>query len=464
MSVPQRWLLLSLLLMLPSAAPAAESKLEFGRFGAVTLYAGSDHPAHVVLFVSGDGGWNLGVVAMARELAKLDSLVVGIDIRGYLRKLDQSEPSCSYPAADFEALSQFVQKKLQYTSYIAPVLIGYSSGATLVYAVLAQAPPSTFRGGVSLGFCPDLLLKKSLCRGSGIESRPGAKGKGLVFLPTAHLQVPWIALQGKVDQVCNPPATQAFVGKVPHGEVVMLEKVGHGYAVPRNWMPQFKQAYLRVLESKPAEPPPVRIEELADLPLIELPAEKSADTFAIWITGDGGWGVTDQGVSQELVRHGIPVVAINSLHYFWTRRTPEEAAAALARVIRYYQATWRKNRVLLIGYSFGADVLPFLVNRLPADVSAHVTQVGLLGLSREADFEVHMLDWFTSIKRDTSLPIAPEIAKLKGKDVYCFYGEDDSDTACKDLPAGLAKLFSRAGGHRFGRDYQWIADAILKGL
>jgi len=35
-------------------------------------------------------------------------------------------------------------------------------------------------------------------------------------------------------------------------------------------------------------------------------------------------------------------------------------------MIRYYLAHLAKKRVLLIGYSQGADVLPFAVNRLPA--------------------------------------------------------------------------------------------------
>ncbi len=121
----------------------------------------------MVLFVFGDGGWNLDVVDMARELSLLDSLVVGVD--NYLRELAKSNEKCSYPAADFELLSKFVQKKLDFPMYMTPVLVGYSSGATLVYATLVQALSNTFRGAISLGFCPDLPLTKPLCGGSGLE-------------------------------------------------------------------------------------------------------------------------------------------------------------------------------------------------------------------------------------------------------------------------------------------------------
>jgi len=55
--------------------------LRFGRFGTVVLYRGREHPSQVVLFISGDGGWNLGVVGMARAVAAAGALAVGIDIR-----------------------------------------------------------------------------------------------------------------------------------------------------------------------------------------------------------------------------------------------------------------------------------------------------------------------------------------------------------------------------------------------
>ena len=74
----------------------------------------------------------------------------------------------------------------------------------------------------------------------------------------------------------------------------------------------------------------------------------------------------DQDIAAALSAKGIPVVGLDSLRYYWTTRTPEGLAADTDRMIRYYLAHFGKKRVLLIGYSQGADVLPFAVNRLPA--------------------------------------------------------------------------------------------------
>ena len=109
------------------AASETSEILKFGRFGKVHIYKTSVHPHHVVLFVSGDGGWNLGVIDMAKALASMDALVAGIDINYYLKQLAKGREKCSYSAADFEALSQYLQKRFNYPDYVEPVLVGYSS-------------------------------------------------------------------------------------------------------------------------------------------------------------------------------------------------------------------------------------------------------------------------------------------------------------------------------------------------
>ncbi|MBI5014798.1 MAG: virulence factor family protein [Deltaproteobacteria bacterium] len=456
--------LVGLALLGPAAgdARAGEEKFTFGRFGTVTVYRPSERPAQVVLFVSGDGGWNLGVVDMARELAGLDALVVGIDITHYLRELAKGPEKCSYPASDFEDLSQFVQKKMALPSYSPPVLVGYSSGATLVYAVLVQSPPNTFRGALSLGFCPDLPLTKPLCRGSGLEWAPGPKGKGVVFQPASHLSAPWVAFQGTIDQVCDPAATEAYVQRVKGGEIVVLPHVGHGFSVPRNWMPQFRDAFRRLV----ARPQETRVADAADvrgLPLVEVPASgPETDTLAVIVSGDGGWAGIDRSLGEALAGRGVPVVGLNSLQYFWTARTPETAAADLGRLLRHYLAAWGKKRALLVGYSLGAEVLPFLVTRLPAELRGAVRSVALLGPSTTADFEFHVGYWLGGGPSAASLPVLPEVQKLKGLRVLCVYGDEEKDSVCPRLPAGLADVQVLPGAHHFGGNYTAIADRILR--
>jgi len=435
----------------------AESSLEFGRFGKVVLYSPAGEPAQVVLFVSGDGGWNLGVVDMARELTRLDALVVGIDIRHFLKSLEAGHDPCAYPAADFEALGQFVQKKLGYRTFHRPVLVGYSSGATLAYATLAQAPAGTFSGAVSLGFCPDLMLHKPMCRGDGLSVRTDPK-LGQVFGPVPRLADPWVALHGDEDQVCSPGATAAYVGQVSGGSLVRLPKVGHGFSVPRNWMPQFRAAFAAFARPASAKAPQPEV-GVEDLPLTVVAARRPGDTLAVLLSGDGGWAGLDRAVASSLAASGVAVVGWDSLRYYWTPRTPDTAARDLARVLQHYRTALQRPRIILIGYSFGADVLPFLARRLPAELKRDIAKIVLLGPAPRANFEFKLSNWLGGNRG--GLDVYSEVVQLSGVPLLCVRGVDERDSLCPRL-ATMARTVTLPGGHHFDRDYAGLARLILE--
>ena len=458
------YLLFLILFLLASTAFAAEETLEYGRFGKVTLYRNTKQPAQVVLFVSGDGGWNLGVIDMARSLASLDALVVGIDITHYLKEIGTSAEKCSYPAGDFENLSKYIQKKIGLDRYHIPVLVGYSSGATLVYTLLSQAPPNTFRGAISMGFCPDLPLHKPFCQGYALKSDPAPKLKGYIFRPTRLLKNQWIALQGEIDEVCNTTTAIDFVKKVDSAKLVLLPKVGHGFSVQKNWFPQLREAFTNLVhEEKPVIKRGVPNAMVTDLPLVEVPLHgPNTGLLAVILTGDGGWASIDREVGDTLAKNGIAVVGLNTLQYFWTDRNPDTAGRDLERIIRYYLRVWQRQRVILVGYSLGADVLPFMTARLPKDLQQQVTAVTLLGPAKTVKFEFHLSDWLGG-DNQSGMPIAPELEKLKGMKVLCIYGKEELNTLCPTLKGKDSnfKVFPLDGGHHFDGDFKKLAELIF---
>lgn len=444
------------LLLLAAPAFAAESALEFGPFGKVAVYR-PEKIEHVALFISGDGGWNLGVVDMARMLERQDTLVLGVDITKYFKALRAGKADCWYSAADFEGLSQFAQKDLGLPQYIRPVVVGYSSGATLAYALLAQAPPNTFRGAISLGFCPDLEIPRPLCKGTGLLWEPRKeKGGGYNFLPVA-LPERWVAFQGLVDKVCDPAATENFVKDVRNGDIIMLQKVGHGFGVQSRWAPQFGAAFRRIAAPEVSSAPPAAV---SDLPVVELPVKSDKPYFAVMISGDGGWAGIDREVSAALNNDGVSVVGLDSLKYFWKARKPEGLGADLGRLVEHYAKAWGKDKVLLAGYSRGADVLPFAVNRLPPESKARVSLLALLGPGRKAEFEFKVTDWISDSEKGE--PIKPEAEAWRGSPVLCFYGKADKGNLCEVLDPARFKVVKLGGGHHFGGAYEDIAARILQ--
>lgn len=159
--------------------------------------------------------------------------------------------------------------------------MGYSSGATLVYGILAQSRPGTFAGGISLGFCSDIELTKMLCQINGLTEKVDVEGKIYFLQPDAKLGNHWIVLNGKVDKVCNYSDVVDFVNKTTDAELITLPSVGHSFSRLSNFMPQWKDAFNWLTEkseiNKPADmntnqgkilPSDIKINQVENLPLI----------------------------------------------------------------------------------------------------------------------------------------------------------------------------------------------------
>ena len=202
-----------------------------------------------------------------------------------------------------------------------------------------------------------------------------------------------------------------------------------------------------------------RHSELADLPLIEAPSATQGQTFAVFLSGDGGWASIDKGVSAALQQRGIGVVGINSLRYFWRTRTAEGTAEDVSRIIREYLRAWRADSVVLIGFSRGASVMPFAANHLDLDVRGRLRLIALLGAEHTASFKFHVTDFWSGARKEDA-PVLPEIRKLESVTLLCFYGADEADSPCPGLDAPRHLVVRLGGGHHFDGDYSAIGERI----
>jgi type IV secretory pathway VirJ component len=437
---------------LPIWTPVTEQTLSHGRFKQLSVYSPHSTPRGFVLLLSGADGWTAVMSGMAARIAEQGAMVVGIDAPQLEAALEEDGATCVFPDGDLENLSHFVQAYYRLPTYLSPILAGYGTGATLSYAMLAQAPVNTFAGAVSMQFCPGYPLKKRLCKGSGLEFTPRTRDGGVEFLPSRQIGNPWIVLQepdhaNREPQACDAGVIRAFVAEVPGATLVTSE---------------YADAFDTLLARNAPASASTAPEALKDLPIVFVPAQPGAvpsDTFAIMLSGDGGWAGLDKEVAAALSENGIPVVGLDSLRYFWTARTPEGLAADLGRMIDYYVTLLGRHRVLLAGYSQGADVLPFAVNRLPPVARSHVVLTAVMGMSEHALFEFHMSNW---ISDDNSGPLTlPEVARIGGLTALCIYGEDETDSLCPRLDPHKVTIVKLKGGHHFDGDYAALARTIM---
>jgi type IV secretory pathway VirJ component len=437
-----------------AAKPATNvTRVSHGRFKDVMVYAPAGNATSFVLFLSGDEGWNAEVESMAQALVQQGAMVAGIDLPQFKANLESDRDQCESPDGDLENLSHFVQAYVHNPTYLSPLLVGDSAGGTLAYAVLAQAPRDTFAGAITLGFCPTLKLDKPLCKGSGLETARSSEASDVDFLPVKSLGNPWVVIQSRENKSCPSGNVEEFVSKVQGAAFAAVPHAG-----PQPLAAAFHALAGANRSSRIAAPPAA----LGDLPVVEVPAKSGvppADYFAIIMSGDGGWAGLDQEIAAALSAKGIPVVGWDSLRYYWTARTPESVAADTDRMIRYYLPRFGKKRVLLIGYSQGADVLPFAVNRLPEATRARVALAAILGMSEHALFEFHVSSW---VSDSSSGPATlPEVNRMSGMPVLCIYGEDEHDSLCPQLDAQKIVVVKVKGGHHFDGNYAGLAQQIL---
>jgi len=452
-----------LVFFLGGGCTAGAETLSHGRFKHVQIFRPEGEVRHFALLMSGDGGWSSKLATIAGALASQGTLVAGVDTSELFADLEKDGGNCVSPDGDLENLSHYVQAFYKVPTYFTPILIGHSAGATLAYTSLAQAPAGIFGGALTLSFCVELDLRKPLCQAQGL--RYSKLKSGVRLLPPPTLHAPWVALHGVRDRVCPISDARAFVSQTQGARLVELPNVAHNYKGSDDWLPQFKAAFESIVSTQVVQrlpPPPAT---LADLPIIEVEATpgtqtpETADSFAVLLSGDGGWAGIDKQVAGLLADRGIPTAGVDSLRYFWTARTPAGLAQDIDRIVRYYAFHWKKKNALLVGYSQGADVLPFAVNRLPPATRALVRKTTLIGISESAAFEFHVSNWIGS--DSDGLPVRPEIEKLSAADTLCVYGDDDDESICPKVSPQHVRVIKLPGGHHFDGNYLPLAQLVI---
>ena len=185
------------------------------------------------------------------------------------------------------------------------------------------------------------------------------------------------------------------------------------------------------------------------LPLIAYPAENPASKrLLIMLSGDGGWLDFNDQLANHFAKRGFNVIGFNSRTYFWDQKTPEQTAADMTLLISQYVKQYKANRIYLCGYSFGADVLPFIYNRLPRQMKAKVVALELLSPFASSDFMIHTTDLLNLSSDNKPYKVGPELASVKIP-VYCFYGEKEDPKALAGIKKRNFFLRQVAGDHHY---------------
>jgi type IV secretory pathway VirJ component len=195
------------------------------------------------------------------------------------------------------------------------------------------------------------------------------------------------------------------------------------------------------------------------LPIKEW-ADSSMSPFVLYISGDGGFNSFSTTLCDAINKGGYGVTAVNSKTYFWDKKTPEQTSQDITGYLEKKLLSRAVQQFSLVGYSFGADVIPFIVNRLPAALRSKLTTVVLISPSTSTDFEIHWSDMFGgNAKR--SMDVVTEINKMDVSKATTFFGAEEGGFPVKDIQLKNYHNQTLPGGHRFDGHTDELATAIM---
>jgi type IV secretory pathway VirJ component len=181
---------------------------------------------------------------------------------------------------------------------------------------------------------------------------------------------------------------------------------------------------------------------------------------ALIISGDGGWYHFEQTIADKLAKEGIPTIGLDSRKYFWNRRTPEETASDIGGALAFYTKFWNKDKILLIGYSLGAEIMPFIVNRLPDDIRFQVKNIVLLSPDVYTDFEIHVTNMIGMKTKQNTYYTIDEIDHLDKIPTLIIFGEGEKTRVPDLLTGNSIKIRKIPGDHHYKSDTSLIIKTI----
>lgn len=204
--------------------------------------------------------------------------------------------------------------------------------------------------------------------------------------------------------------------------------------------------------------------EIHKLPLIIIPAPQDENTpMVLMVTGDAGWGRVGRKLSNQFTIEKIPVVALNAWRYFHKKKTPDNTTETIKSILNEYMEQWHKDSFILVGYSFGADVMPFIVNRISDSLLKHCAGIALFSPGTSTDFKIRISQMLGN-RHQWQYNVVKEIQKMKPVQTLFFFGDKEHDFPYEIISRDNWKLIYLKGGHHYEKEKADVAKIILKKL
>ncbi|PNU06757.1 AcvB/VirJ family lysyl-phosphatidylglycerol hydrolase [Novosphingobium guangzhouense] len=171
---------------------------------------------------------------------------------------------------------------------------------------------------------------------------------------------------------------------------------------------------------------------------------------AVFLSGDMGFRFgMGANVAAAIAAKGVPVVGVASPVVFAAHRTRADVDTVLAGAIRLAMARTGARRVILMGQSYGADILATSAPDLPPDLRRRVLAIDLTVPAHDVYFRADPAGLAYTGQPDAR-PL-PAMRRINWAPIICVYGLAERDSLCPSLQ-GRARVIGLSGDHYLNHD------------
>jgi type IV secretory pathway VirJ component len=200
---------------------------------------------------------------------------------------------------------------------------------------------------------------------------------------------------------------------------------------------------------------------IVDLPVQLSVSHGTHDELIIYITGDGGWNSFNEQMVRQMEQKGYGVVALNSRKYFWHEKTPEQFANDLEQLSTYYLKQWNRNGLIIVGYSFGADVASFLPHRVTDKLHTLLKKIILISPSSSTDFAIRLEDLISgSDNLSRKYIVRPELTHADLPVICTFGNEEIKELSTNPVQNDRVRIIRLPGDHGYQNNILLLLESI----
>ena len=115
---------------------------------------------------------------------------------------------------------------------------------------------------------------------------------------------------------------------------------------------------------------------------------------------------------------------------------------------------------MIIGYSLGAEIVPFVFSRLPEELKSRVVSLVMLSPASNTDFEIHITDMLGMGNKRNTYDVIAEISGIQKTRQIIIYGVNEKTGVPDLLKQTQVEIVRIPGDHHYNKNTALIVQVM----